>query len=201
MPSPWEAALGREVDALRPERRAYFAALPPGGEGVGTGTFDVVGTPRPWLRPLLRVIGGPSIFPVWQREVPFDIRNRPMPGVAAERRIEIGGRTSTIRDETVATTPGVVVDRIGVPPRLEVALRPSVRDGALRLDSIGVRLRLGPAVVPLGRPSPRVTLTERFSPEEGRQHVALRVDVPVLGRISEYAGSFTYVVRKEQEHR
>ena len=109
-----------------------------------------------------------------------------------------------MRDETVATRPGVVVDRIGVPPRLEVALRPSVQDGALRLDSIAVRLRFGPLVVPLGRLSPRVALTERFSPEEGRQHVALQVDVPVLGRIYEYAGSFTYEVRKprtEQERR
>lgn len=201
MPSPWEAALGEAVEGLRPELRAYFAALPPVGEGVGSGTFDVVGTPRAWLRPLLRLIGGPSIFPIRERDVPFEVRNRavPGPGVAAERRVHLPGRTLTMRDETVATTPGTVVDRIGVPPRIEVALRPSVQDGGLRLDSVAVRLRLGPLRLPLGPLSPRVTLTERFA--DGRQHVALHVDAPVLGRIYEYAGNFTYEVLQSGEQR
>jgi hypothetical protein len=201
VPSPWEAALGARVDGLRPELRAYFAAIPAEGEGIGAGTFDVVGARRRWLRPLLRIVGGPSIFPVWARDVPFDVRNRavPGPGVAAERRIRLHARTLTMRDETVSTAPGVVVDRIGSPPRLEVAFRPSVREGALRLDSIAVRLRLGPLRVPLGRLSPRVTLTERF--DGGRQHVALHVDVAVIGRIYEYAGSFTYELRQERGSR
>lgn len=197
MPSPWEAALGDAVDALRPELRAYFAALPPAAEGLGTGTFDVVGTPHRWLRPLLRLVGGPSIWPARAHDVPFEVRNRAVagPGVAAERRIHLDGRTLTMRDETVATTDGVVVDRIGVPQRIEVALRPSVQEGGLRLDSIAVRLRIGRLRLPLGPVSPVVTLTERF--DEGRQHVTLRVDAPVIGRIYEYAGAFTYAVRPD----
>lgn len=204
MPSPWEAALGADLAALRPELRAYFAALPAGGEGVGSGVFDRVGTPRRWLRPVLRLVGGPSIFPVWAHDVPFEVRNRAVPGVAgvaAERRIRIGGRELTMRDETVATAPGVVVDRIGRPPRLEVAFRPSVEDAGLRLDSFRVRLRLGPLRLPLGPLSPRVVLTERFDPLAARQRVALHVDLPGLGRIYEYAGSFTYAIRQEREHR
>ncbi len=198
MPSPWEAALGETSGGLRPELRAYFAALPPAGEGIGSGVFDVVGTPHVWLRPLLRLVGGPSIWPVRARDVPFTVRNRAVrgPGVAAERRIDLHGRTLTMHDETVATTAGVVVDRIGSPPRIEVALRPSVHDGGLRLDSIAVRLRLGPVRLPLGPLSPRVTLTERF--DGGRQHVAFRVDAPVIGMIYEYAGTFTYEVRPDR---
>jgi hypothetical protein len=199
-PSPWEAALGDAIDGLRPELRAYFAAIPAGSEGVGDGVFDRVGTPYRWLRPVLRLVGGPSLFPVWARDVPFEVRNRPVPGVAgvaAERTIRIGGRERIMRDETVATASGVVVDRIGRPPRLEVALRPSVADGGLRLDSVAVRLRLGPIRVPLGPLSPRVALTERS--EGGRQRVALTVDLPVLGRIYEYAGSFSYRIRPMEE--
>ena len=201
MPSPWEAALGDRIGALRPELRVYFAAIPDGAEGVGSGVFDVVGTPHRWLRPLLRLVGGPSIWPVRAHDVPFEVRNRAVrgPGVAAERVIRLGSRTLTMRDETVATAPGVVVDRIGAPTRLEVALRPSVEAGGLRLDSIAVRLRLGRFVLPLGPLSPRVTLTERF--DAGRQHVGLRVDAAIVGRIYEYAGSFTYEVRQGQEDR
>ena len=201
MPSPWEAALGEGVLDLRPELRAYFASLPPAGEGVGSGMFEVVGSPYPWLRPLLRLVGGPSIWPVRARDVPFDVVNRAVagPGVAAERRIHLRGRTLTMRDATVSTVPGVVVDRIGSPPRLEVAFRPTVHRGALRLDSIAVRVRLGALRLTLGPLSPHVVLTERF--DAGRQHVALQVDVPILGRIYEYAGSFTYAVRQERGSR
>jgi hypothetical protein len=204
VPSPWEAALGERIAGLSPELRAYCAELPATGQGVGHGTFDVVGTPRRWLRPLLRLVGGPSIFPIHAIDVPFDIRNRAVAGsagVRARRRIEMGGRTLTMRDETVATAPGVVVDRIGAPPRIEVAFRPSVEAGALRLDSIGVRLRLGPLTVRLGRLSPTVALSERFDPVTGRQHVGLTVDAPVVGRIYEYAGTFTYTVQRDREDR
>jgi hypothetical protein len=204
VPSPWEAALGDRIGHLRPELRAYFAAIPPDGEGVGVGVFDRVGTPRRWLHPLLRAVGGPSIFPVWAADVPFEVRNRAVPGVtgvAAERRIRVGDRVLTMRDETVATAPGVVVDRIGRPPRLEVAFRPAVQDGGLRLDSFRVRLRLGVLRLPLGPLSPRVVLTERFDAAAGVQRVALHVDAPLVGRIYEYAGSFTYGIRQDQEDR
>ncbi|WP_375387503.1 DUF4166 domain-containing protein [uncultured Amnibacterium sp.] len=118
MPSPWEAALGDAVEGLRPELRAYFAAIPPGAVGEGSGVFDRVGTPHRWLRPVLRLVGGPSLFPIDERDVPFDVRNRAMPGVAgvaAERTIHLRDRDLTMRDATVATAPGVVVDRIGLP--------------------------------------------------------------------------------------
>lgn len=204
MSSPWEAALGDRVERLRPELRAYFSALPPGAEGRGSGTFDRVGTPRRWLRPLLRLVGGPSLFPVWAADVPFEVRNRAVPGVAgvaAERTVRIGARALTMRDEIVATAPGVIVDRIGRPPRLEIAFRPAVQDGGLRLESFRVRLRLGALRLPLGPLAPRVVLTERFDAGAGRQRVALHVDAPAVGRLYEYAGSFTYGIRQEQEDR
>ena len=157
---------------------------------------------RGWLRPVLRLLGGPSLFPVRATDVPFDVRNRATPegaGVAAVRRVRVGGRRLTMRDETVATAPGVVVDRIGDPVRIEAAFRPAVVDGGLRLDSTAVRLRLGPLRLPLGPLSPRVTLTERFDPVADRQRVALTVDAPIVGRIYEYAGAFTYAIRPRED--
>lgn len=157
MGAPWRVALGEEADRLPPGLAAYVRAIPEGSVGVGHGRFDLVGTPHRWLRPLLRLVGGPSIFPIRAVDAPFTVRNTGVPGraaVRAERRVEHAGRTWTMRDEIGSPGPGVVVDVIGVPPRLEVAFRPAVVDGALHLDSTGAALRLGPLRLPLGRARP-----------------------------------------------
>ena len=46
---------------------------------------------------------------------------------------------------------------------------------------------------------PRVTLVERIDGSSERQHVALTIDLPVIGRIYEYSGSFDYEVRAKGE--
>jgi len=45
--------------------------------------------------------------------------------------------------------------------------------------------------------APRVTLVERWDEASGRQHVALTLDAPLLGRVYEYEGRFDYAVEDE----
>ncbi|WP_309618073.1 hypothetical protein [Salinibacterium sp.] len=48
-----------------------------------------------------------------------------------------------------------------------------------------------------GEWSPRITLLERTAGDA--QHVSLRLDAPILGRLYEYEGTFTYAI-ETQEH-
>jgi hypothetical protein len=77
--SPYELCAAPELLArLHPRLRAYFGAIPPGHVGRGEGVFRVVGTPRRWLHPLLALFARDAVmFPVWERDVPFTVENRP----------------------------------------------------------------------------------------------------------------------------
>jgi hypothetical protein len=47
--------------------------------------------------------------------------------------------------------------------------------------------------IPLPRAiAPRVVLTERWDDSTDRQRVSLVVEAPLIGRLYEYSGSFTY---------
>jgi hypothetical protein len=80
--------------------------------------------------------------------------------------------------------------------------QPSVRDAGLQLHSTDVELRVGRhhLRIPAGV-APRIRLTERpvgaGATSPPRQHIAITVDVPVLGRIYEYSGTFTYEIVEE----
>ena len=75
--SPWEAALGDALAQLHPRLRAYFSPIPIGKVGRGRGTFEVVGTPRRWLWPVLWLLGRDGVvFPVWEHDVAFTVENR-----------------------------------------------------------------------------------------------------------------------------
>ena len=97
MPSPWEAALGDGVERLPPELRAHCSALPPAGEGIGCGVFAVVGTPHRWPRPLLRLVGAPSIRPIRAHDVPFGLQNRADVPVIGRIDEHAGGFTDEVR--------------------------------------------------------------------------------------------------------
>ena len=187
--SPWEAALGHRIGALHPKLRTYFSALPEGAVGRGSGVMDVVGTPRRWLWPVLAVLGAAHvIFPVWERDVRFTVENRMVDGrLVAERTFRFARRTRVMRDEITARG-AAVVDRIGP---VVAELEPRIRDGALELHSI--RTRLFGITLPRAV-SPRLTLQERIV--SGGQHVSLALDLPVVGRIYEYRGRFTYRIEQ-----
>ena len=194
MPSPWEIVLGRRVDDLDPALRAYFLAIPEGKVGRGTGVFETVGTPRRWLWPVLATLGRAGIvFPVWQRDVPFDVVNTPADGVVrASRTFRFAAGDRVMRDE-ISAASGRIVDVLGIRRRLRAPLDASVIDGRLELRSRGASLRIGPLWLPLPF-APRVHLVERRDGD--RQRVELTMTMPLIGRVYEYAGSFSYRIEE-----
>lgn len=197
-PSPWEVALGAGLDELDPGLRGYFAAIPAGSVGLGSGVFERVGTPRRWLWPVLAVLAQDGIlFPVWERDVPFTVVNRAapdgLPAVLATRTFRFGRGDRDMVDEI--SFDGQLVDRLGRHRRLEVDLAPRVIDGMLELTSTAARVRFGRLAIRIPF-APTVRLTERADAKTGLQHVSLTLDLGVLGRIYEYSGSFTYRIEE-----
>lgn len=192
--SPWQRALGARAADLTPALQTYFGAVPAGSEGRGSGEFATVGTPRRWLWPVLALLAWDDvIFPVWERDVPFTIVNRPTAHgtIRASRTFHLPSGDRTMVDEVGITNSGLI-DRLGRSGTVETALIATVTDGALTLRSTSTILRFGPLRVPLGALSPRVILREES--RGGAQSVSLRLEAPVIGRIYEYAGTFTYTV-------
>ena len=192
--SPWQRALGARIVELDPGLRAYFGLIPAGSEGRGEGVFEVVGTPRRWLWPLLALLALDGVlFPVWQHTVPFSIRNRSTADgtVRATRTFHFTAGDRVMEDETGITAAGLT-DRLGRRGIVSSHLRADVVRGRLVLRSTGATIRLGRVRVSLGPLSPRVTLVERTDGE--RQHVSMRLELPLVGTLYEYAGSFTYSI-------
>ncbi|PZQ91580.1 MAG: DUF4166 domain-containing protein [Leifsonia xyli] len=191
--APWAAALGERIEELSPALQAYFGGAPYGSHGIGEGVFTVVGTPRRWLWPLLAVLGRWNIvWPVWQRNVPFTIVNVPTPhGLLSVRRFRFAGGERTMTDHIVWTTRGLR-QRLGTDDRMVVELRVEPEAGGLRITSrrLGVRF-LGLRFSVPASWAPRIEMHERTLPD-GRQHVSLTLELPLVGRAYEYAGAFDY---------
>jgi hypothetical protein len=200
--SPYETVLGDAIAQLHPRLMTYFGAIPPGSAGVGTGTFDVVGTPRRWLWPMLWVLGRQGvIFPAWQRDVSFTVLNYPVvdarghAAVVAIRIFHFEKGDRRMRDAITAEPDGLV-DHLGIVRRYVSALSGSVVGGSLRLTSTALSIRVGEGRIRIPRViAPIVTLVESFDDDTGLQHVSVTVDIPLLGRLYEYSGSFRYEIR------
>ena len=198
--SPYEVVFSGIPESLHPKLRTYFSAIPIGHHGFDEGRFNTVGTPRRWLWPVIWLVGRPDIlFPVWQRDVPFTVINRPVvgrwPAIGASRVFELAGGRRIMTD-AISACPDGLVDYLGAGRRMRAHLAASVRGGALNLASTGVALRLGRRWFGIPRwLAPTVTLTERFSDEDCRQHVEVVLAMPLIGTVYEYAGSFTYEIR------
>ncbi|NQX22487.1 DUF4166 domain-containing protein [Curtobacterium sp. VKM Ac-2852] len=212
--SPYELSTPPEVLArLHPRLRTYFAAVPPGHVGRGEGVFTVVGTPRRWVWPVLAWFARDAVmFPVWERDVPFTVENRPArvrrgpgtgrearPAVRAHRtfRFRSGARTMV---DAITAEPDGLVDHLGRRGRVSARLRAQVDvdgpdAGALRLVSTRVTFRaLGRDLRLPAALSPRVTLTERFDDEADLQRVSLVLTAPVVGTLYRYEGAFRYEI-------
>ena len=127
MTSPWELALRGRLRQLDPALVDYFSTIPAGRVGRGSGTFDVVGTPRRWLWPVFGVLGRAAIaFPVWERDVPFEVVNVPGDG-AVRATIAFGfGRGERVMRHEIRMTPRGLIDRLGTRGQLEASLAPAV---------------------------------------------------------------------------
>jgi hypothetical protein len=199
--SPYERLDPSELDALHPRLREYFAPIPEGFIGIGRGTFDRVGTPRVWLWPALWALGRWGIaFPAWRRAVRFTVLNRPVvdargnAAVLATRVFHFALRDRLMRDAITGERRGLV-DYLGTDRRLVARLDAVVVSGALHLYSRRIAVRFGRFELPLPVGwAPAVRLVERFDDATGRQHVSVVVTSPLLGRLYEYSGSFTYRV-------
>ncbi len=195
--SPWQRVLGASMAQLDPGLRAYFGAIPEGYIGRGQGVFQVVGTRRRWLWPAYALLARDGVvFPVWEHAVPFTVTNRPGPRgtVRATRVFRFADGDRTMVDEIGVTKAGLT-DRLGTRGLVSARFDAEVVGGRLVLTSTGADLRFGPVRVPLGVLAPRVTLVERT--DGSRQHVSLRMALPLLGTIYEYSGSFSYAVERE----
>lgn len=194
--SPYEAVLGARIDELHPRLRRYFSAIPERHVGVGSGVFDVVGSPSRSMWPFLAVLARFGVaFPGLERDVAFDVVNSPVAGrsaVTGERTFHLGSGAAVMRDR-IAHVSGSLVDDLGRGGILRVRFVAAVDGAALVLRSDRVGFRLGRVRVRLPRlVAPRVTLTERFDDDRGEQVVACTVELPVLGVIYSYSGSFDY---------
>ena len=190
--SPWHEALGDDFMSLHPRLRPYFDTIPEGAAGRGEGVFDLVGTPRRWLWPILSFLAIDHVlFPAWDRDLPFRVRNTYQDGrVIGLRRFEFPVRARTMTD-SIGWESGQLVDRLGRRGSVKVGFRVSVVDGGLVLESDWIRLgglRM-PKVL-----APRVRLEETWDATAGRQRVSFVMVHPLLGRLYEYSGLFDYRV-------
>jgi len=206
--SPYEVVLGDALAVLHPRLSAYFSVIPAGSSGHGEGVFDIVGTPRRWLWPILWVLGRQGVlFPVYERAVAFTVTNTPLsrsgsagepgsPAIDAVRTFAFGGGARAMVDRIGVAGSGAnvsLVDDLGVAARYRARLAAIVVNGELHLSSTTTSVRLGrrrlalPAFV-----APVVSLVERFDDERDQQHVTVILSSPLVGKLYEYSGYFTY---------
>ena len=188
MGSPYEEAL--HLTGLHPQLSAYFAEIPTGMVGIGVGTFDVVGTPKRWLWPVLAVLGRQGVlFAHSDRDVPFSVVNEPFGEILSGRRtfhFVSGDRTMV---DLMSVVDGLLVDDLGGARRYRAWLSAAVADGAIVLRSTRFAVRVFRTYL---RIPGRVVVTERWDESVGRQHVSAVITAPIIGRIYEYSGFFDY---------
>ncbi|MBL5974157.1 MAG: DUF4166 domain-containing protein [Candidatus Leucobacter sulfamidivorax] len=222
--SPYESALGERIHRLHPVAQRYFSAIPAGCVGVGEGVFEEFGTPRRWLRPLLRPLERRGVLVAgYVRDVPFRIENRTVAvpegggsgvgtvGAAVARRtIDLPTGPWETRDSVIASGGGVL-ERLGAPwtvsTLFEVGIDGSADadgdgDGALTLVSRRVGLVIGRLRVRIPRfIAPVVRLREGYDEASGMQRVEVTMDLPFIGRIYGYRGGFSYRIEEARDDR
>ncbi len=196
--SPYARALGDRIAQLPPALQRYFGTIPDGFVGRGEGVFDRVGSRRRVLAPLLRWFADRGVVPAGSHGRCVRIENRTLDGVAvAVRRFDLPTGAFTMHDAVRATPLGTVVDRVGRPPRVAVEFTVHVAGGALELHSVAVGIRLGRSEPRLPAwAAPRIRLRERSAGD--RQRVEFTMDLPLIGRVYEYAGTFDYRIEEDR---
>ncbi|MGF3056765.1 DUF4166 domain-containing protein [Microbacterium sp. YY-01] len=198
--SPYVRVLGERIHRLHPELRAYFGPLPHGAVGRGEGVFHTAGTRKVWLRPLLNIFARRGVvFGGWATEIPFTVENRSIASRRlAERTFHLPRGAWTMRDAIVAGTGGTLIDELGEPGLVRASFSLAVEHGDLLMTSTAMGLRWGRLRLTIPRwIAPRIRITEAWDDAVSQQHISLTVDMPIMGRIYEYDGHFTYRVEQE----
>lgn len=212
--SPYEVMLGARLDDLHHSLRRYFSAIPQGYIGVGEGVFAEFGTPRRWLWPILRVLQSRGVLHAgYARAARFRVINRTVaiPGsdigaAVARREVDLPGGTWVMVDSVVLARSNTglqptVVDRLGDPHTVSAQFKAEVHDGALSMTSVKAGIVVGRLRIRLPRwCAPVVNLTEAYDPVSGLQRITLALNAPLIGRIYEYRGHFSYGIVKEHPH-
>ena len=192
--SVYQRVLGSEFEKLSPELHEYFSLPPEGMVGRASGTFDVAGSRRGWMKPILHLLAWHRVvFPGFARDVPFRAINIPGPGdgLSALREIDMPGGIQLIED-TMHVIDGRIHDFLGRNRALEVRFNTRVFDGDLSMISDKLWLHVGGVRIPVPAIfGARVILTETW--RDGKNNVTLTLSNPMLGDLFEYSGSFTYV--------
>jgi hypothetical protein len=187
--SVYQRVLGSEIESLAPELRAYFTGNH--GVGLGSGVFEVAGSRRRFLRPVLAWLAWRRIlFPEYARNVPFDIANTPTEdgGLEAVRTFHFPDRDRPLED-TMRVVDGRLHDFLGKRRGFEVRMGLTITNGLLEMRSDRQWLHLGRLRIRLPQ---LATVTVSESWRDGRQHVDVRLRSPILGEWFRYAGSFSY---------
>lgn len=191
--SVYQRVLGAQFDELAPQLREYLALPGDGQVGFGTGTFEVAGSRKRWLRPVFAVLARQRlVFPEFGRNVPFTITTVPGPGdgLSAGREFQFPGRVRQIED-TLHVIDGQLHDFVGRGRSLEVRLRVRVVDGGLSMISDAAWLHLGPLRVPVPAIfGAKIVLSQRWTGDAHR--IEVHLSNPLLGDIFEYAGHFSH---------
>jgi len=197
--SVYERVLGSEFESLAPQLRPYFAGDAARRPGFGTGVFEVAGSPKRMLVPVLAWLGFRHIlFPEFGHDVPFDVVNTPQPdgGLKAIRTLHFADRDRVLVD-TMRVVDGRLHDFLGRRGGLEAQFELGILDGLLRMRSRRLWLHLGAARIRI-LPLATVSVNESWdadAAEGGRQHVDVRLRGPLIGEWFRYSGSFSYEYR------
>lgn len=199
--SIYRRVLGADFERLQPELQEYFSPSAGGVYGQGEGVFETAGCPRPWLRPLLKLVPvSNAFFPDYGTAIPFTIRNYPhddpqgRPSLTAVRTFRFPGGNRIFEDTTTLTAPGQLTDYLGRKRNLATDLVLSVTgDGHLLMDSPHSRLFLGPLRLPLpGFAAADAHVEQWYDDGAGTFRIRTRVVQRQVGTIFVYEGSFSY---------
>lgn len=200
--SVYERVLGPRFEALQPQLQAYFSLAPGSGSyGIGRGTFDVVGCPLRWLRPMMALAASDnSFFGEYGHSVPFTVRNdahRDGSGrsaLTAVRRISFPEATRTFEDSTVLDPRRGLLDLVGRRRRIATSVHLDVTAGGhLRISSAATRLLAGPLRMAIPAVVDARAYTEQWwDGQSAVFRIQTKVIQPQLGSIFVYAGRFDY---------
>ncbi|MHC9043810.1 DUF4166 domain-containing protein [Microbacterium saperdae] len=199
-------ALGAEAERLHPQLLAQMRAVAPARDRA-EGVFEVAGSRFGRLSALGRPVVGPRMLVTrFGREVPFTLTLRC--GVTASgratldttREFRFRGSTQYITDRLTTTVrPGIVHNELGARGRVEMLEHCSVTDdGALRMRTRRVALRLAGRRIPLGGVfGVDVDLEDGWDESRGRRTIRMRATNPLFGTVLEYRGWYRYVDRED----